>query len=226
MGKEILCDSSALISISDSCLAESLKFMADKYRVTFVITDMIEYECVKHPLDLDKKEYSLSALRIKDALEKRVLVKVAANFAIEKKRESLLALANNIFFVNGRPITLVQAGEAELLALASELRIRHLMMDERTTRLLIEAPFKIKEHMEQEFRASVMVHRENLAKFNDITRGIEVFRSAEFVTEACKNGFFKQYGALEAKMLEAALHRLRYAGCSIIDEEIAGLCLM
>ncbi|VVB98197.1 Uncharacterised protein [uncultured archaeon] len=125
-----------------------------------------------------------------------------------------------MFFAQGRALTLVQAGEAEMLALASTLKIGHLLMDERTTRLLIEAPFSIKEHFEDEFRTNVMVNRENLDKFTDIVKGMEVYRSTELLTLAYENGYFDDYKALKKDAYAAALYHLKYSGCSIRYSEI------
>lgn len=223
MRKEILCDSSALISLTDSCFIDSLKFIAKKFSLNFIITDKIEYECVTHPLNLQTKEYSFSALRIRNALSSGALVKVGTSPAIEKKRDEVLLLSNNIFFAQGKPLTLVQAGEAEMIALANELRIKHILMDERTTRLLIEAPFRIKDHFEQEFRTNVMVNRENLEKFTDVVRGMEVFRSTEFISLAYEHGFFDDYGSIKKDVYAAALYKLKYSGCAIRYDEIEEL---
>ncbi len=223
MGKEILCDSSALISLTDSCIAHVLPFTAKKFGFSFVITGTIEYECVTHPLNMATKVYAFSALRIKNAIRNGTVVNVKASPAIMKKRDELLSLSNNLFFTSGRPLTLVQAGEAEMLALASELKIRHVLMDERTTRLLIEAPFSIKEHFEEEFRTNVMVNRDNLDRFNDLVKGMGVYRSTELLSLAYEHGYFDDYGSLKKDAYVAALYRLKYAGCSIRYDEIEEL---
>ncbi len=226
MGKEILCDSSALISLTDSCIAQSLTHLTKKLGITFIITDTIEYECVTHPLNIATKAYAFSALRIQNALQNGIIVKVKSSPSIIQKRDEILRLTNNMFFAQGRPLTLVQAGEAEMIALASDLRMKHLFMDERTTRLLIEAPFKIKDHFEQEFRTNIMVNRENLEKFSDVVKGMEVYRSAELVTLAYEHGFFDDYKMLKKDAYTAALYRLKYSGCSIRYDEIDELVKM
>ncbi len=223
MRKDIVCDSSALISLADSCIYGSIRHVLRKFPISFIITDVIEYECIIHPLNLVTKEYALSALRIKDALQKGDLVKAGITPAVAAKRDEMLKAANNIFFAQGKPITLVQAGEIEVLALAHEMGIKRIMMDERTTRLLIEAPLKIKDHFEREFRTLVMVNKENLAKFSDFVNGVEVFRSTEFLSFAYLHGFLDEYGTLKQNVYSAALYKLKYSGCSISYEEIREL---
>ena len=223
MRKDIVCDSSALISLADSCIYGSIRHVLRKFPISFIITDVIEYECIIHPLNLVTKEYALSALRIKDALQKGDLVKAGITPAVAAKCDEMLKAANNIFFAQGKPITLVQAGEIEVLALAHEMGIKRIMMDERTTRLLIEAPLKIKAHFEREFRTLVMVNKENLAKFSDFVNGVEVFRSTEFLSFAYLHGFLDEYGTLKQNVYSAALYKLKYSGCSISYEEIREL---
>lgn len=223
MRKDIVCDSSALISLTDSCMASSLPFMRKKFDASLIITDAIEYECISHPLSLQTREYAFSALRIKNAVANNTITKVAINPGIAKKRDEMLHLANSMFVTQGRPITLVHTGEMEILALANELRIRSILMDERTTRLLIEAPNKIKEHFESEFHTIVMVNKENLDKFCELTKGMEVFRSSEFMALAYEAGYFDDYNGLKDDAYNAALYKLKYSGCSISYDEIKEL---
>lgn len=204
-------------------MAQALTFITEKCNITFIIPDEVEYECIVHPLNIHTQEYALSALRIKNALENGVLTKIKSDPQIIKKRDEILAFANNIFFMHGRALTLVQRGEAEMLALAYTLETKQLLMDERTTRLLIEAPFKIKEHFEVEFRTNVMVNTENLDKFNDIVKGMEVARSAELISVAYAHGFFTEYKKLAKEVYIATLYRLKYSGCSIRYDEIEEL---
>lgn len=223
MRKEIVCDSSALISLTDCCMLRSLAFITKKFNFSFIITDVVEYECITNPLKITTKEYNLSALRIQDALKNNELIKVKSSPETIKKRDEILTLANNLFFAQGRPLTLLHAGEAEIIALAYELNIKHLLMDERTTRLLIEAPFRVKEHFEEEFRINIMVNRDNLTKFNDIVKGFEISRSSEFVSLAYSAGYFNEYGTNKKDIYVAALYKLKYSGCSIRFNEIEEL---
>lgn len=223
MKREIICDSSALISLTDSCLIRSLLFLAKKFGFSFIITDTIEYESVIHPLSLATKTYAFSALKIKSTIQNNILVKIRSDSSIIQKQNEILSFSNNIFFAQGRPISLIHPGEAEMLALANELNITHLLMDERTTRLLIEAPFKIKDHFEEEFNTTIMVNRDNLEKFNNIVKGIEVFRSTEIITLAYLNGYFDEYNKLKKEIYSAALYHLKYSGCSIRYDEIEEL---
>lgn len=223
MKKQIICDSSALISLTGSCLVESLSFLAKKFDLSFIITDTIEYESIIHPLNLATREYAFSALKIKNAIQNGALIKITSDAYVMQKRDEILSLSNNIFFARGRPINLVHAGEAEMLALADKLKTNYLFMDERTLRVLIEAPFKIKEHFEEEFNTSVMINKDNLEKLGVIAKGLNIFRSTELISLAYLNGFFDQYNELKKDIYSAALYHLKYSGCGIRYDEIAEL---
>ena len=217
MEKMIICDSSALISLSDSCLLNVLKFF-HKQGVEFLISPSVYEESVSHPLSMAMKAYQWSALNIERMVDEGQITLVRGNTL--QMAEEIMEIANHMFFAKGKPLHLVDLGEAEMIALAYSLREAHLLMDERTTRMLIESPFQLKAHLEKELKVNVMLHKENFQRFSDIVRGMEVYRSADLVFVAYKKGYF-HYKPREA--IEAALYTLKYSGCSISFEEIQEL---
>ncbi len=219
MRKDILCDSSSLISLGDACMLDVLSLFSKKYEVNFIIPKGVEKEIVERPLTIKMKAYQYSAMRLKREIEKRILVKVDIDTETEGKK--LLKIANSIFFARGRPVHLIDMGEAEMIILAHKLRIRTLLMDERTTRMLIEAPFTLKEHLERELRVNVMLNKENYSYFSDYTKDMRVVRSVDLVALAYKAGYFEEkFGDESFKAFSAALYKLKYSGCSVSFEEI------
>ncbi len=217
MEKMLVCDSSALISLADSCLLSVLKFF-NKRGVEFLISPSVYEESVAHPLSMAMKAYQWSALNIRRLVDEDAITLVKGD-TIEMASE-IMEAANHMFFARGKPIHLVDLGEAEMIALAYSLREAHLLMDERTTRMLIESPFRLKEHLEKELRVNIMINREAYATFASFTKGMEVYRSADLVFVAYKKGYFR-YRPRES--LEAALYKLKYSGCSISFSEIEEL---
>jgi len=215
---DILCDSGAFISLTSSCLDQILYFLHEKYNTEFIIPNFVEEECVNRPLNHNLKAFYFSALKIKNAINRNVITKV--NSDVMEKGRKIQALANNLFYMKGKPLTLIQLGEAEMIALARELDIPILLVDERTTRMLIEAPFKMKEHLENEFNVTVMLNKKNLREFTDITKTFKVIRSSELVMLAYENGFFNSFSDMKKQALEAALYRVKFSGCSISFDEI------
>jgi len=216
--KEILCDSSALISLTASCFTGVLNFLHHRFNVDFIISPTVEYECVTRPLESKSREHTLSALRIKEAIQNRVIIKIDAD--VGERTQTLEEMANKVFFVKGQGLRIAHKGETELLALSKELGINNLLMDERTTRILIEAPFKYKTHLEEEFKVNVMLNKKNLLTFQEMFANLGIIRSTELLILAYENGMMNDLKDLKKPMLEAGLFGLKYSGCAIRSDEI------
>jgi hypothetical protein len=190
----------------------------------FVIPPSVEYESVTKPLKSDLKKHLFSAIRIKDAIEDGVVVVIDAK--VEDKAQRIMNSANNMFYVKGKPLRLIHAGESEMLALAIELGIPNILIDERTTRMLIEAPFRLKEHLEREFSVNVMVNKNSYREVESKISGLKALRSSELVVLAYENGYFKNFEDLQKEALEAALYKMKFSGCSISFDEISNYISM
>ena len=81
--------------------------------------------------------------------------------------------------------------------------------------MLIEAPYKIKEHLAEELGVNVMVDKKSLSEFTSFTKGMTAIRSSELVMVAYENGFFDHFNDLKKQALEAALFKVKYSGCSL-----------
>ena len=219
MKKEIVCDSSSLISITDTGLDEILGFLSKEFTVRFILPSSVEWETITKPLESDLKQYAFSAWKIKHLIDSSVLKRTEPLPAASV--DEVLSIANNLFYIRGKPLTLLQRGEAEMIALAKKLGVSRLLVDERTTRMLIEAPFKMKEHMQEEFAVNMMINKTNLERFSAMCQGLEVIRSSELIILAYEYGFFDSFGADKKKVLEGALYKIKYSGCSIAFSEIA-----
>jgi hypothetical protein len=218
MAQDILCDSGVLISLTAGCLDSLLYFFAEHHHMRFVIPPSVEYEAVTRPLQSNLRKYLFSAIRIKDAIEDGVVVVVDAK--VEDQTRRIMNSANNLFYVKGKPLRLIHYGESEMLALALELGIPNILIDERTTRMLIEAPFRLKEHLESEFKVNVMVNKGSYKELESKIGSLKAMRSSELVMLAFENGFFKNFAKLQKEALEAALYKMKFSGCSISFDEI------
>lgn len=216
--KDMLCDSGAFISLTTACLDEIIYFLSEKFGVRFIIPPSVEHEVVTRPLEGGLKQYYFSAIKIKSAIKNGVIVPVETDVSSQTQR--ILRSANGIFYAKGRPLQLIQQGEAEMLAMASELDVHDILIDERTMRLLIESPFSIKDHLAEEFGVNIMLDKKALDEFGAFTKGVTAIRSSELVMIAYENGFFDHFADLRREALEAALLRVRFAGCSLRFDEI------
>lgn len=217
----IVCDSSSLLSLSDSCLLWLLSDIVESFKGHFIITKAVEYESVEHPLEM--KSHTLGAVRVKKMLLDNV-IKVVETPNSRALTSELSSLGNSVFYIGGKPLKLIHEGETESLAVAIDLNLHNILIDERTTRMLIEAPFEMKAHMEDEFQKKIEVNQKNLDRFFEMTGKLNLFRSAEIAIIGYEKGLFKDYKDMEKRAIEAALYGLKFAGCSISFNEIEEYC--
>jgi len=215
-GQSIVCDSSSLISLTDSCFVHIVYFLKKKYSGRFIIPPSVEKECVEQPMQI--KNYALHAIRLKRAISEGMID------VVDTKRgqaaEEIRFIANSIFHAEGTPLRLLHAGEADVLSLALELGVDNILMDERTTRMLVEDPESLRQHLEHELGKQIGINEESMSAFSRATRRLRFFRSTELLLLAYEKGYFADYGELEREAVEASLYKLKCSGCAIGFEEI------
>ncbi len=216
--KYVLCDSSSLISLTSTCLLNSLTFFHNNYNVRFFIPQSVKHETITRPLSLKVKLHRFSALRIQKMINDGIITVVEEN--LEKETTELMSFGNRVFYSRGKPLTLFHRGEVEMIALATKLDMDSLLMDERTTRILIEEPEALRTHLHKEFKTNILINRKNLSKFLSGMHHMDVVRSTELVYLAYKKGFFSNYEGLEHSAITAALYKLKYSGCAIGFREL------
>jgi len=212
----IICDSSSLISLAEACLLDIFPYLKQRMYGDFVYPKMVRIESIERPIQA--KTHALRALRLQEYELMRLIKFVDDD--VEKETKELMSLANNIFETKNRPIHLVDAGEAAQIALARKLNINTLVIDERTTRTLLEAPMKLKQHLEYESKKPVIINQKLLNSFLDKAGRFNIIRSSELVVLAYNYGYFDKYGKDKNVALESSLFTLKYSGCSLSYEEI------
>ncbi|MCC7552583.1 hypothetical protein KO317_02870 [Candidatus Micrarchaeota archaeon] len=220
MGQQaIICDASSLISLTDSGFLWVLYNFKKRNNIFFMVPQKVKYECITRPLGI--KKYAMHAIRLQDAVNDEIIN--VADLNVEKEGIEVMEIANNIFFSKGKPIHLVDAGEAEMIALTKKLGIENLLIDERNTRMLIENPEDLKKQQERELKVSITYNKKNLEIFKNIVKNLFVFRSSEVLGIAYEKGMFNKFQGIEKQALEAGLNSLKFNGCSISFEEVGKL---
>lgn len=211
---ELVFDSSSIISISQNCLMKVLENLSKKTSSNFVVSTGVEFESVTKPLTINK--FELNALRIKKAIDLKWL-KVQKEKVDSKQIEGL---ANNIFFSENKPVKIIHKGEAEAIALYKKLNASIMVIDERTTRMLIEEPKNLEKKLRFHYKKKIKMNKSSLQKFSFLAGKIKIVRSAELIAKAFDLGCFE--GELEnsIKSLEACLYALKFNGCAVSLEEI------
>jgi hypothetical protein len=212
----MICDSSSLISLAQSCFLDVIPFLNQRMYGNFIYPKMVRVESIERPISA--KYHALRALRLREYEENGIIKFLDVD--VDKETKEIMSMSNNIFETKNKAIHLVDAGEAAQIALARKLNINTLVIDERTTRTLLEAPMKLKEHLERESRKPVNINQKLFNSFLDKVGRFNIIRSSELIILAYEFGYFDKYGAEKEIGLESALFTLKFSGCSLSYEEI------
>lgn len=213
----VICDSSSLISLSETCNIEALGFLSKNSRMRFYISPAVEKEIIFNPLNYT--QHAFSAMRLKKQVLDGVLKVASAN--PKPEYDALYDLSNHLFSVNGNPLKILQAGELECMAVYRKVRADAMLVDEKTARLVIESPRKLLETLRAEYRSRVDLNESAGVKLEELLSGVKVFRSSELLALAYGKGFFDGYKPVAADAFHAAEYAARNAGCSISAKELA-----
>ena len=217
--KVLIFDSGSLISLSINGLLEELKKLKKIFNGEFIITKEVKKEVVDNPIKI--KMYELEALKIQNLIDEGCL-NMPDKIGITDKEITnlmfkLMNFANTMFIGNRNEIQLIQQGETSCLALSkilNEKKIKNvLVVDERTTRMLVEKPENLKELLEKKMHTNVKLKESNFKEFN----GFKIIRSTELIYIAYKKGLINLRGK---EVLDALLYALKFKGCAISSEEI------
>ncbi|NYZ79928.1 hypothetical protein H0N95_01605 [Candidatus Micrarchaeota archaeon] len=207
----IVCDSSSLISMSENCILCVLKSMNKE----FIIPPGVELEVVNNPIH--SKRFQLKAIQLKSLIAGGA-VKVVTDARLAEETARIGGLANRLLEINRRPVKIMHEGEIESIALYKLTDADALMIDERTARHLIESPEKVRDYMQSRLGRRVDINKKVLGEIQKELKSVSVIRSSELLAFAYENGTLAKCGMENA--LEAGLYALKFAGCSITEDEI------
>jgi predicted nucleic acid-binding protein len=214
--KSLIFDAGPLINFAMNGLLPLLKKLKQEFNGDFLITKEVKREVIDYPEST--KRFELEAIQIKELFNERIIKHADITEQevdnLRQKREQIMSIANNTFFANNKPIHLLDKGECAALALATILKQQSvLVIDERTTRMLIENPENLKKLLQKKLHTDIKVKKENFAFFKDF----KVIRSTELAYIAHKKNLIE---LKDPKAYEAMLYALKYKGCSVSEEEI------
>lgn len=210
--KRIVCDSSSLISMSDNCLL----WLLPNFKAEFLVPEEVKREVVDRPLKSTKFEFK--AMRLNKAIDAGS-IKVIADGGVTKRGKQLTDLTNSLFRYGKHNVNIIHGGEAESIALMEKQGIQTLLIDERTTRLLIEDREALKKYIEHRTGFHLKINHKIAKQLGDELGSINVIRSSELLAWAYENGLLDRYGE-GRELLHASLYGLKYSGCAISTEEI------
>jgi predicted nucleic acid-binding protein len=222
--KSLVFDTSSIISIAMNNLLWVLKELKNRFSGDFYICESVKKEVIDYPLTT--KRFKLEALMIQEFLSKGI-IKLKINKEVENKARYLLKLANNIFRTNKGYIKILHMGEVESLALAVYLNSDAYVVDERTTRILIENPNFLLKLLENKLHMRVNLDKNKLNEFKKELKNLKIIRSTELMVYAYEQKILDKYVVrdgvkkeLKKTLLHGLLWGLRLRGCSISTKEI------
>jgi hypothetical protein len=221
--RALVFDAGPVISLALNNLLWLVEPLKQRFNGSFFMTKSVKKETIDVPLE--SKDFSFEALQVMELVKERVF-EIAYSDAMVKKAEQLLGIANNTFYAHNHPIKIVHFGEMETLACCIEKGCNCIVLDERTTRYLIEKPKRLHMRLERKLHTKITVDEEKLKQFSEMVRGISVIRSIELVTIAFELGFLDRYLPLDGdrkKLLDSVVWGLKLKGCAVSTDEIIDL---
>ena len=216
--KHLVFDSGPIISFTMNNLLWALDPLKHRFEGEFLITPKVKEEIVDKPIQT--KKYKLEAIQVRQQIEKQVITEVKEKKELSDLTERLSFYANNIFQAWGSYIKIVHEGEMQSLALAKIIEAEALVVDERNVRILIEDPEGLATIMKSKLHTNIKIDRQNLKKFQQMTKGIRIIRSLELVIIAYQLGVFDDYKTQKKELLDALLWGIKLNGCSVSEREI------
>jgi predicted nucleic acid-binding protein len=226
MSKTIIFDSGPIISLALNNLLWILKELKKEYNGVFLIPESVKTELIDKPF-LTKK-YKFEALQVMREIYNGT-INIVKSSIIKEQTNKILNIANRTFKAQNSFIQIVQEGEIEAISAYRHLNAEALVIDERTTRMLIEEPHQLKKLMESRLHTNIELDKENFTKLKNILSGIKVIRSTEIATIAYEKKILntlivpeeeRVYRDLKIELLESILWGLKLSGCSISEDEI------
>ena len=219
--KSLVFDSGPIISLATNNLLWVLEPLKNKFNGKFFITQAVKGEIVERPLET--KKFKFEAIQVEKLIEEGIL-EVADNRFIHEKTLRMLSTANEIFKAYDNYMKIVHLAEISVIAASISLNSGAIVIDEKTTRYLIEEPKFIAEILRKTLHTPISVNESNLKDFRNSAIGIKAIRSVELVTIAYEQGMLDKYITsipdARKSLLEGLLWGLKLNGCAVSREEI------
>ncbi|MBW2967525.1 hypothetical protein KY362_03490 [Candidatus Woesearchaeota archaeon] len=226
--KCIVFDAGPVISLTTNNLLWLLDKLKDSFQGDFCLPPSVKEELVDRPLRT--KRFKFEALQVSFRVNKGVL-KVVESEQIKALAEELLELANHTFKSRGNWIKIVHYAEMEVLATAIILNSDAAVIDERTTRLLVEEPDRLLKKLRRMMHTKVFVNPKNLDAIKRWAQKVKIIRSVELVLIAYEMGLLDKYltdavpGGADPRqtLVDSLLWGVKIHGCAISSDEIKEL---
>lgn len=225
--KSIIFDAGPIISLATNNLLFILPPLKKEFDGKFYLTSSVKKELVDRPFEI--KKFKFEAIQIEKLIEDGVL-EIIDNDFIRNESPKLLETANTTFKAFNNYMQLVHFAEMSALAAAISLNADSVVIDEKTTRLMMENPKLLLEILKKTLHTSISVNELNLREFRSRTKNIRAIRSIELVAVAYERGILDGYITklpdAKRNLLESVLWGVKLSGCAVSRDEIGQIIRM
>jgi predicted nucleic acid-binding protein len=223
--RSLIFDSSTVITLAMNNLLWMLKPLRKRFKGEFYIPLSVKKEIVDVPMN--SKKFKFEAMQVLKVIDEGDL-KVFDDSKYKGKVNSILKSVNRIYHGKKKRLKVLHEAEIAALVLAKELKSDAVVIDERTTRMLVETPLELGKLLMRKMHRDVEVDEKELKLFLDEFKGIKVIRSVELGVVAYELGLLDDYlirngrkrKELRKDLLDALLWGVKLRGCAISVEEI------
>lgn len=215
--KYLVFDAGPIISLTMNGMLPVLEKLKSVFDGEFILTPAVKKEVVDKPMKI--KKFKLEAIQVNDFIE-RGIFKIAGDIIsrqkLENEKKRFLKVVNGVLRITatGEKVEIIHEGDPECLAFAKLCDCDNvIVIDERTTRMLSEAPKSLEKMMERKMHVSLDA---NLGLLKEL-KSFRFIRSAELLFVAYKKGLIKIDGK---DLLDALLYGVKFKGCAISSKEI------
>ena len=216
--KYLIFDAGPIISLTMNGMLPVIEKLKGVFDGEFVLTPAVKREVVDRPMKI--KKFKLEALRVNDMIERGVFKMsgdIVGQGKLESEKKRILKVANGVLRTTHghKKMEIIHDGEAASLAFSKLCGVENvIVIDERTTRMLSEAPEDLERMMEKKLHVPLDAELSLLEEL----KGFKFIRSAELLYVAFKKGLIPVKKSRD--LLDALLYGVKFKGCAISSKEI------
>lgn len=220
--KNVVIDSSTLISLSMNCLIGILDKMHESLGIQFVITPDIRQEVIEDALRSDR--FRLGGVRVMKRLCSGVITVEESDIS---QTNHILDMANSLLTVKGNNFSVVHKGEMSLIPLARMKGSEYIIIDERMTEKIITDPERLKHILENRLHMDVSINSSIMHELHELTKDLTVIKSSDLLAIAYEKGLLDDFTRncpgrkIKQEFINGALWGLKNEGCAISTLDIS-----
>jgi len=219
--RSIVFDAGPIISLATNNLLWILPHLKKEYNGKFCVTESVKRELIDHPMETRK--FKFEAIQIQKLIEEGTLEVTGSEF-VDAQTPKMLETANRIFMAFNNYMKIVHYAEMSVIAAAMEQKSDAIVIDEKTTRLIMENPKLMMEILRKTLHTPIKLNENNLKEFRNMAKDIKAIRSVELVAIAYEQGILDEYITkmpdARKNLLESVLWGVKLNGCAVSKEEI------